>query len=101
MIGKWAQFKHGWDDYDPVRDTSLNRVAYLGMRDEANNKLESARKWAMVSLANHILSAFDAALTAKRFNKSRDVFSDVNVKARMARRDGEEIPQLVLTYKFY
>lgn len=101
MIGKWAQFKRGWDDYDPVRDTSLNRVKYLSMREDANSKLESARKWAMVSLANHVLSAFDAALTAKRFNKKRDVFSDVNVKARMARRDGEDIPQLVLTYKFY
>ncbi|MBU1318586.1 MAG: hypothetical protein KKH67_05240 [candidate division Zixibacteria bacterium] len=101
MIGKWEQFKHGWDDYDPVRDTSFNRVSYLSMREDANSKLESARTWAMVSLANHVLSAFDAALSAKRFNKKRDVFSDVNVKARMARRDGEQIPELVLTYKFY
>lgn len=101
MVGKWRQFRHGWDDYDPVKDTSLNRVAYLEMRDQANKKLESARKWAMISLANHVLSAFDAALSAKRFNKSRDVFSDVNVKARMANRGGEQIPQLVLTYKFY
>jgi len=101
MIGKYDKFSQGWDDADPVTGASSNRQAYLVMRDDANNDLDAARTWAMISLANHVLSGFDAALSAKRFNKKRDVFSDVNVKARLANYDGESIPQLVFTYKFY
>jgi len=101
MIGKYEQFLAGWDDYDADAESSAKRQAYLEMRDDANNKLNTARTWVMISLANHFLSAFDAALSAKSFNKRKDVFSNVNVKARLAKYDGERIPQITLTYKFY
>lgn len=101
MIGKYDKFYPGWDDYDPDAKTSARQQQYVKMRDEANNKLNTARTWAMVALANHVLSAFDAAISAKRFNSKRDVFSNVNVKARLARYNQERIPQLVMTYRFY
>jgi len=101
MIGKYDKFQQGWDDADPITGASARRKLYVQMRDEANNKLDAARTWAMISLANRVLSAFDAALSAKRFNKQRDVFSEINVKARLAKYDGEQIPQVMFTYKFF
>ena len=100
MIGKYEQFVYGWDDVESDKSIK-NRSTYLVMRKDANDKLDAARTWVMVSLANHFLSAFDAALSAKRFNKKRDVFSTVNVKARLAEYDGRRIPKIELTYKFY
>jgi len=102
MIGKYEQFLAGWDDYDEQEATSSpRRGEYIIMRDDANDKLNKASTWVMVSLANHFLSAFDAAITAKSFNKRKDVFSNVNVKARLAKYDGDQIPQLMFTYKFF
>jgi len=101
MIGKYKKFWAGWDDFDRDSEISARQQRYVMMRNDANKKLNAARTWAMVALANHVLSAFDAALTAKRFNKKRDVFSNVNVKARLARYCDERIPQLVMTYQFY
>jgi hypothetical protein len=101
MIGKYEKFWPAWDDYDAKTNTSKGQRKYMVMRDDANKKLDKARTWAMVALANHVLSAFDAALTAKRFNKKRDVFSEVNVKARLARYIDERIPQVVVTYVFF
>ncbi len=101
MVGKWDQFEYGWDDVNRASGVSARRQQYLGMRGEANNKFETARTWAMISVANHVLSALDAALSAKRFNSSKSTFSQINVKARLARKDGERIPQLTFTYKFY
>jgi hypothetical protein len=101
MIGKYDKFFPGWDDYNPDTETSERQKQYAVMRDESNNKLNTARTWAMVALANHMLSAFDAALSAKRFNSKRDVFSNVNVKARLADYCEEKIPQVMMTYRFY
>ncbi len=101
MIGKYQKFYTGWDDYDEDSKKSARQQQYVVMRADANNKLNAARTWAMIALANHVLSAFDAALTAKRFNKQRDVFSGVDLKARLARYYDENIPQLVMTYRFY
>ncbi len=101
MIGKWDQFVFGWDDVDRSSESSSRRQQYLGMRGDSNNKFETARTWAMLSVANHVLSALDAALSAKRFNSRKSTFSQVNVKARLAERDGERIPQVTFTYKFY
>ncbi len=104
MIGKYDQFRAGWSDFDEEQDSayvSPLRRNYNVMRDDANNELNAARTWAMVSLANHFLSALDAAITAKRFNDNRDVFSEVDVKARLAKYYDERIPQIMFTYKFF
>jgi hypothetical protein len=101
MIGKYDKFMFGWDDSDPITGASSNRQRYVVMRDDSNDKLTAARRWAMISLANHVLSALDAAISAKRFNKQREEFSEITVKAKLARYDDQRIPQIVFTYKFY
>jgi hypothetical protein len=97
MIGKYEQFSEGWDDFDT---TSLNREVYLGMRHDSNDLLNKAKYSAMFSLANHILSAFDAALMVKKYNKKGEKFSQIEFKMRLVERNQELIPRLSATMRF-
>ncbi len=104
MIGKYDQFVYGWEDTDYASGDSLSenhRIKYLSMRQESNSKFDTARNYAIVSIANRVISAFDAALSARRLNKKADRFSEVRLKARLADYHGEKIPKLVFTYKFF
>ena len=103
MIGKYEQFLYGWEDtdYDTDDSTSALRDQYLIMREESNNKFDRARNFAIISIANRLISAFDAALSARKLNKQSDRFSEVQLKARLADYHGERIPKLVFTYKFF
>ena len=87
MIGKYDQFSWGWDDAS-LNDSSINqftimfpavasnipysahRLEYEIMRENANNKFDASDKWMIVSLANHIISAFDALISARRHNNN-------------------------------
>ncbi|MGB5106641.1 MAG: hypothetical protein WBP29_01365 [Candidatus Zixiibacteriota bacterium] len=102
MIGKYDQFRYGWDDTDYMRgkDSSDYRNAYLLDRSTANDKFDKAKLGAIVAIANHLFSAFDAALSARRYNRQQDSFSEISLKARMAKHEGKQIPKLILTYKF-
>lgn len=102
MIGKYEQFRYGWVDTDYARrdSASAHREKYLVDRDVANSKFDKAKIGAIAALANHLLSAFDAALSARRYNRQQDSFSVISLKARLARYEGENIPKLTLTYKF-
>ena len=70
MIGKYDQFRTGWDDYvaggDPL---TPHRDAYESMRHESNVEFKYASYCAMIVLANHMISAFDAGLTIRRDNQ--------------------------------
>ena len=104
MIGKYEQFVFGWADTDYNEGDSLSeehRVTYLQLRDQSNSKFDAARNYAIVSIANRIISAFDAALAARRLNKKADRFSEIRLKARLADYYGERIPKIILTYSFY
>lgn len=102
MIGKYDQFKYGWVDTDYLTkdSTSDYRNAYLLDRDKANSKFDKAKLGAIVSIANHLFSAFDAALSARRYNRQQDQFSEISLKARLAKYEGRQIPKLIFTYKF-
>ncbi len=102
MIGKYDQFRYGWSDTDYLtKDTiSLVREQYLNDRATANNYFTKAKTGAIIAIANHLLSAFDAALSAKRYNKRQDTFSDVTLRARIVRHDGYQMPKLTLSYTF-
>jgi hypothetical protein len=102
MIGKYDQFRYGWSDTDYLisKDKSNLRVTYLNDRAKANDFFTKAKTSAIVAIANHLLSAFDAALSSKRFNKKQDTFSDLTVKARFVQYDGGHIPKLTLSYSF-
>jgi hypothetical protein len=100
MIGKYEQFSAGWDDWDLINLESLNRDFYLNLRRDSNDLLNKAKYSAMFSLANHILSAFDAAISVKRYNKKGERFSQIYFKMRLVERDGEVIPKLSANIKF-
>ena len=92
MTGKYDQFSWGWDeaeldgftfiDYssnNPFPELnspenipfSANRVVYEGLRNDANNKYDAARRWIYVSMINHLVSAFDALFSAKKINNEQ------------------------------
>ncbi len=102
MIGKYDQFRYGWTDSNYLtKDSSSDyRENYLLDRDKANSKFDRAKLGAIVSIANHLFSAFDAALSARRYNRQQDSFSEFSVKARLAKYEGQQIPKLIFTYKF-
>lgn len=79
-IGKYNQFVAGWVDFDyrtysldsylsgPDPDSPL-REDYTLQRRDANDNFQKATNLVTLVIFNHVLSMFDAALTAKGFNK--------------------------------
>lgn len=102
MIGKYDQFRYGWSDTDYLigKDSSALRRVYLNDRATANSYFTKAKTGAIIAIANHLLSAFDAALSAKRFNKRQDTFSQLTLRARVVRYEGHQMPKLTLSYTF-
>lgn len=70
MIGKYDQFRYGWDDWQSG-DAPLteNREWYETMRHNGNKEFKKASTCAMLALANHLISALDAAWTISQHNK--------------------------------
>lgn len=103
MIGKYDQFQFGWQDTDYRWDdsSSTHRDDYLVDRDKSNDAFGKAKTAAIFSIANHLISAFEAALSAKKFNREQDTFGDLSIKARLVRHYDERIPKVSLTYKFF
>ena len=83
MIGKYDQFQYGWIDTDYRRGdhTSAYRDQYLLDR-------------------NHLVSAFDAALTARKYNREQDTFSEYKVSPTFMAYEGHSLPTLTFSYKF-
>ncbi|MEX2117356.1 MAG: hypothetical protein WEB37_10750 [Bacteroidota bacterium] len=82
LIGKYLQYNMGWDDWDPARVDYLTSMSqkfgyYRDMRGRANDLYTIARTAGYLVLANHFLSAVDAAFAASGFNKS------VHIEARL------------------
>jgi hypothetical protein len=100
MIGKYEQFSHGWVDYDTLKSFSVFRDVYLNMRRESNDLLNKATYSAMISLGNHILSAFDAAIAVKKYNKKGERFSQLRFKMRLVQGDREVIPRISMSMQF-
>jgi len=100
MIGKYEQFRWGWDDYQDESKFSQNRDFYLDMRRISNDWLNKAKYSAMFSLANHILSAFDAAIAVKKYNKKGERFGQIEFRMRLVERDREAIPWLTVRMRF-
>lgn len=103
MVGKYDQFLYGWKDtnYRSGDMTSDWRASYLLMRNDSNNAFGKAKAAAIFSIANHLLSAFEAAWSAKRFNKKQDTFSQWKLNAGFAQYYNEQIPRVTLSYKFF
>jgi len=93
MIGKYEQFSAGWDSL-------THREIYMDMRHDANKLFDKAKYSVMAVLANHLLSAFDAAWTAKKYNQRTDRFGQIDFKVRMVGYENELVPKAFVTFKF-
>ncbi len=109
MIGKYDQFVYGWDDTTPQPAHfdnlpvaySEHRLHYEDMRHEANQEYSKSTRMIMAAMLNHLASAFEAALAAKRHNNRVKSLADrLSFKARLARMDHERVPILTISYKF-
>lgn len=106
-IGKYNEFQVGWDDIGPgfppppvprgKDTTSVNREKYLNLRRKSNDYYQNASTMVILALGNHILSAFDAALTAKGFNKGQKRFS---LELKSKKLDRAQVPFLTWNYQF-
>lgn len=75
LIGKYLQYNMGWEDWDPSRTDYLTSLSarfalYRDMRGRANDLYTVARTATAMIVANHLLSALDAALGARSFNRA-------------------------------
>jgi hypothetical protein len=111
-IGKYDQFQVGWGNsglnYPPPVDTSDHtkitwygenneRLTYLNMRKKSNDYHSTAKTFFVVSMGNHIISAFEAAIGARRYNRGGKQYS---LKFQPYNLDGRIIPMAVATAKF-
>ncbi|MEW5874180.1 MAG: DUF5683 domain-containing protein [Candidatus Zixiibacteriota bacterium] len=104
-IGKYDQFQYGWDDYedgDSTIDMQPHRAEYVSMRDKANKEFNKASTVLILTIGNHLLSAFEAALGAKRYNRALDQFGAIEPELRLtnSQRMDKLSPTLVVRYRF-
>jgi hypothetical protein len=126
MTGKYNQFAWGWDDAtlndstlddfsaenhpppitgDATIPHSAHRFEYEQMRNDANNKYDQATRMIFVSMANRLISAFEAYfVTRHRNNKTKGTGIDLTsfkvragLKSYHAKRD---TPFVTVAYKF-
>ena len=84
-IGKYIQFKQGWDDWYPgsedpgdplngiVGRYSENQYDYASMRYEANKLLDFGTYFGTAIFLNHFMSAIDAGFRIKKGNGNQDI----------------------------
>lgn len=78
LIGKYFQFNPGWEDFaaaypdgvlpEDLAETTDQFRAYADDHGDANGLLRRASRVSAVIVVNHVLSAFDAMLTARVHN---------------------------------
>ncbi|MFI5251378.1 MAG: hypothetical protein ACHQQQ_03005 [Bacteroidota bacterium] len=87
LIGKYDQFKIGWDDADtspvsalPVMNRSPFKANwYFDQRALANRFYDIGNTYYTVLIINHIISALDAYWSATRFNSGFRAHADVKM----------------------
>ncbi len=93
MIGKYDQFKGGWDDYEEGgTELTPNRLYYEDIRHKSNVQFKRASYCVMVVLGNHLLSAFDAAWTIRGINRR----IETRMRMSLQRRGESYAPVLAL-----
>jgi hypothetical protein len=104
-IGKYNQFSYGWRDFrveDSATFMTPNRDSYRRQRADANREFSRASTVLILTIGNHLISAFEAALGAARHNKSMDQFGAVSAQVRLVQSptDGKLFPKLYVGYRF-
>ena len=84
-IGKYVQFKQGWDDWYPgseaIADPESNiyikysdhQYEYAAMRRYANQLLDFGTYFGTAIFLNHFMSAIDAGFRIKKGNENREI----------------------------
>jgi len=108
-IGKYQQFIWGWDDLAQISSSaaepednysSAHQGVYVVMREDANKQFDRATTMAIVSIANHLISAFDAAMTARRHNRSTEQARKLDVDLKLVTHDRTAMPWVNVAYRF-
>jgi hypothetical protein len=108
-VGKYDQFIWGWDDIAQISASaaepednyaSANRNIYVLMREDANKQFDRARALAIVSIGNHLISAFDAALTARRHNRMTEQAQKLDFDVKLATYNRNAMPWVNVAYRF-
>ena len=113
-VGKYDQFAFGWQDFNngqPITDPqdtvgvefrTPNRKSYLRQRADANREFNRSSTILILTIGNHLISAFEAALGAARHNKSMDQFGTISPQLRLAQSqiDGKLYPKFIVGYRF-
>ncbi|MEA2077052.1 MAG: hypothetical protein U9O95_03445 [Candidatus Marinimicrobia bacterium] len=98
-IGKYQQFKQGWDDWypgsedpgDPLNGIfakySDNQYEYAGMRRDANKLLDIGTYFGTAIFLNHFTSAIDAGFRIKKHNENQDILLTLHT-APLIRQSG-------------
>jgi len=127
MTGKYDQFSWGWDDANLDGDTlysfssedppppvnvdenipyTAHRLQYEQMRKDTDGRYKRARRMIFVSMANRLISAFEALIAAKKHNNQIDdqvgsILSRVRMKASLKSYSAkQDTPFVTFTYKF-
>lgn len=113
-LGKYDQFAYGWDDFnggvplEEANDTtgiewvSPHRREYLNKRDDSNREFSKASTVLILTMANHLVSAFEAAWSAQRYNRAIDQFGTIEPHLQLTRspETGKLKAHLALRYNF-
>jgi hypothetical protein len=108
-VGKYDQFVWGWDDLAQISSSapepednyqSQHRLVYVVMREDANKQFDRARAMAFVSIANHLISAFDAALSARRHNRMTEQAQKIDFDVKLATYNHNAMPWVNVAYRF-
>ncbi len=109
MIGKYQQFNSGWNDFysddyiytdtysygDPLTPTFY---WYADERGKANHYYDISNLAVKILVANHIISAVEAALSANSYNRSLN--AQVKMKSNSIGYNRTFYPELNLSYRF-
>ena len=106
LIGKYAQFRTGWDDDDlaagePPRDlpsSGHHMITYRDMRAKANDYYDVASTFVSVAVINHIASALDAFWSVTRYNKA--LHAEVRMRAQPTQFGVVPLTEAKFSYTF-
>ena len=97
-VGKWywEDRKAFKDDNRKIHDSPQRKVA-LDMRMDANDKFQLAKTFLGIAILNHVVSAIDARIAAKSYNKKHSSFG-LDLQTSVAPHNIQS--QLVLQKRF-
>ncbi len=101
LIGKYKQFSKGWDDEPDELDHTTPEERYYYYAEQfnlADKYYNIASSFVAVAVANHILSALDAAWSASRYNKA--LHAEVNIRIQPSPFGFIPTAQATLLYTF-